>query len=248
MGQEQPDREPSRTARFVARENRFVIRARVDPDGDLGTGPGPREVRAYLPNTARLTDILVPDALLILVPNQDPSRRTRWTATRVWDGTWVALEANAASGLVADHLARGGRLPGWPEVIAFHREVTYGSHRFDLEVEFGDGQVGVVEVKSLSRARDGVAPLSSTPSTRGVAHLAALASRAEVGRSSAAVFVIQRGDAEVLDLDAAADPAWLAAVHRARDAGVHIVAFGCEVTEHTLRLDRRLTVSGSRTR
>ena len=246
MGREQAHRVPARPARFVARENRFVIRARLDPDGGPGTEPGAREVRAYLPNTARLTDVLVPDASLILVPNQDPGRRTRWTTTRVWDGTWVALEATAASGLVSDQLDRGGALPGWPAVTAFRREVTYGSHRFDLEVDLGDGQVGIVEVKSLSRARDGIAPLSGTPSTRGVAHLAALASRAEAGLPSAAVFVVQRGDAEVLDLDAAADPAWIGAVRRARGAGVHIVAFGCEVTEHTLRLGRQLTVSGAR--
>lgn len=245
MGREQADREVARPARFVARENRFVIRARLDTDREPRSEQRHREVRAYLPNTARLNDVLVPEASLILVPNQDPGRRTRWTATRVWDGTWVALEANAASGLVADHLDRGGTLPGWPAVTAFRREVTHGSHRFDLEVELRDGQVGIVEVKSLSRAHHGVAPLSGTPSTRGVAHLAALAARAEAGLPSAAVFVVQRGDAEVLDLDAAADPAWIGAVRRARGAGVHVVAFGCEVTEHTVRLGQQLKVSGS---
>lgn len=232
----------SRYARFVARHNRFVVRARLEP-ATPGDGRE-EEVRAYLPNTARLTDVLVPDASLILAPNQDLGRRTRWTATRVWDGTWVALEATAASGLLADHLERGGTLPGWPAVAALRREVTYGRHRFDLEVELRDGQVGIVEVKSLSRARDGVAPLSATPSTRGVAHLAALASRAEVGLPSAAVFVVQRGDAEILDLDAAADPGWIDAVRRARGSGVHIVAFGCDVTERTVRLGRRLMVDG----
>lgn len=246
MGQQQRERAPARAARFVARENRFVVRAHLDPDGDHITDPGRREVRAYLPNTARLTDVLVPDASLILVPNHAPQRRTRWTVTRVWDGTWVALDANAASGLVAEHLEHGGTLPGWPAVTGLRREVTYGSHRFDLEVDLGDGQVGVVEVKSLSRARDGVAPLSGTPSTRGVAHLAALASRAEAGLPSAAVFVIQRGDAQVLDLDATADPAWTGAVRRARAAGVHIVAFGCDVTERTVKLGRGLPISGSR--
>lgn len=236
MGREPPGRECARAARFVARENRFVVRARLDAD---------TEVRAYLPNTARLTDVLVPGASLVLVPNQDPGRRTRWTATRVWDGTWVALEANAASGLVADHLGRGGTLPGWPAVTALRREVTHGSHRFDLEVDLGGGEIGVIEVKSLSRARGGVAPLSRTPSTRGVAHLAALASRAQAGLRSGVVFVVQRADAEVLDLEATADPAWVDAVRRARDAGVDIVAFGCEVTEHTVRLGRQLAVSGA---
>jgi DNA-binding sugar fermentation-stimulating protein len=191
-----------RTARFVARENRFVVRARLGPLA--GGAPdrsepcdrqGPvaedEEVRAYLPNTARLTDLLVPDAPLILHHNHDPGRRTRWTVTRVWDGTWVALE---------------------------------------------DGRVGVVEVKSLSRSVGGVAPLSSTPSTRGVAHLAALTRLVADGIPAAVVFVVQRQDVEVLDLAADADPSWQRAVQRADEGGVHIVAFRCEVDEHHLRL------------
>ena len=88
-------------ARFVARENRFVILAERD-GGDL--------VRAHLPNPARLTDVLVPGARLVLVPTDDPRRRTRWTVTRVWDGTWVALDAGAAAAAVAEHLRAGGGL------------------------------------------------------------------------------------------------------------------------------------------
>ena len=90
--------------RFVARENRFVARVQR-ADGST--------VRAYVPNTARLEDLLVTDATVVLRPAAAPHRATRWTLTRVWQGTWIALDANAATGLVADHLARGASLPGW---------------------------------------------------------------------------------------------------------------------------------------
>lgn len=220
-------------ARFVARDNRFVVRATL-ADGE--------PVRAYLPNTARLTDVLVPGARLVLVPTTDPARRTRWTVTRVWDGTWVSLEAGRASDLIAQHLAAGGALPGWPTAAAVRREVQHGRHRFDLEVVLADGDQAVVEVKSLSGARSGVAPLSATPSTRGAAHLGALAAMAAGGALAAVVFVVQRGDVEVLDLRAPADPAWAAAVRAATTAGVHLVAYGCEVDERVLRLGRPLEV------
>ena len=225
-------------ARFVARENRFVVRARRE--GEL-RAPG-EEVRAYLPNTARLTDVLVPDARLILARNDDPHRRTRWTVTRVWDGTWVALEASAANALIANRLTAGGRLPGWPPHVRLRRERTHDGHRFDLELDLADGRTGVVEVKSLSRAHDHVAPLSDTPSTRGVAHLDALAGLAARGVPTAVVFVVQRADVDVFDLDAPADPAWVAAVRRARHQGVEVVAFACEVDAQTTRLGRLLEV------
>lgn len=225
--------QPHEIGAFVARENRFVVRA-GRPDG--GT------VRAYLPNTARLTDVLVPGAPLVLVPTDDPARTTRWTVTRVWDGTWVALAAGRASDLVADHLAAGEGLPGWPAAVAVRREVALRGHRFDLEVTLADGRTATVEVKSLSRVTGGVAPLSATPSTRGVAHLRTLGGMAAEGLPTAVVFVVQRSDTAVLDLTAEADPGWVAAVRGAVAAGVHLVAYGCEVDERTLRLGRPLEV------
>lgn len=224
-------------AAFVARDNRFVVRARRT-NGEV--------VRAYLPNTARLTGLLVPGARLRLVPADDPRRRTGWTVTRVWAGTWVALDANAASGLVADHLEAGGGLPGWPELVEVRREVRRAGHRFDLVVRSADGQTGLVEVKSLSGAEDRVASLSGTPSARGVAHLTALADLASAGEATAVVFVVQRGDVDVLDVAAPADSAWVTAVRRARRSGVHVVAYACEVDQHTLRLGRSLTVTDTR--
>lgn len=222
-----------RRARFVARENRFVVRAR------LADGP---EVRAHLPNTGRLTDLLVPDADLVLEPAEAPHRRTRWTLTRVWDGTWVALAASVAADLVADHLRAGHPVTGWPATRGVRREVTWDGHRFDLEVDRTDGWTGVVEVKSLSRARGGVAPLSGTPSARGRAHLASLGRLASAGTPAAVVFVVQRGDVEALDVGAAADPAWVAAVRTARREGVEVVAHACEVGPTTLVLGPPLEV------
>lgn len=217
----------------MSRENRFVVRAR------LASG---EEVRAHLANTARLGDILAPGVEVVLQPATTPRRLTRWSVTRVWDGTWVALEANTAADLVVDHLRGGGALDGWPPVTGLRREVTRDGHRFDVEVDHADGRVGVVEVKSLSRAVDGVAPLSWTPSTRGAAHLAALGRLTADGVPCAAVFVVQRGDVEALDIGAPADPAWVAAVRAARAAGVAVTAWSCTVTPADIRLARQLPV------
>ncbi len=219
--------------RFVRRENRFV--ARVErADG--------QEVRAYLPNTARLHDLLRPGATVVIQPASAPHRRTSWTLTRVWEGTWVALEASGAATLVADHLLSSGSLSAWPEVTEVRREVTVGAHRFDLEVVLSGGERGLVEVKSLSRAHQRAAPLSATPSTRGVSQLTTLADLARTGQRVAVVLVVQRGDVDVLDLTAEADPAWRRAVADARAAGVHVIAYRCTVTATSTLLDRTLPI------
>jgi DNA-binding sugar fermentation-stimulating protein len=99
-----------------------------------------------------------------------------------------------------------------------------------------------VEVKSGGRCVHGTALLSGTPSTRGVAHLAALAGLVARGEQAAAAFVIQRPDAERLLVGGDADPGWIEGVRDAREAGVAITAFGCEVDEADIRIARWLPV------
>lgn len=226
-------------ARFLARENRFVARVRR-ADG--------HEVRAHVPNTARLEDLLVPDGAVVLAPAEEPRRTTGWTLTRVWQGTWVALEASAASRLVAERLETGAPLPGWDPPVRTRREVVRGRHRFDIAVDLPDRRVGVVEAKSLTSARSGVAGLSSTPSARGVAHLGALADLARAGTPTAVVFVVQRGDVEALDSPRRPTPPGSRPSTVLRRAGVLVAAFGCEVGETRLRLGPALAVRAGQSR
>jgi sugar fermentation stimulation protein A len=222
------------TAELLARENRFVVSVR------LGSGEA---ARAYLPNTARLHDVLIPGAPLVLRRTDDPRRLTRFTATRVADGDeWVSLEAARALDVVAEHVHAAG-LPGLGEVVVeLEREVRMGRHRFDLRAWTAGGDAAIVEVKSLSRAVGREAPLSATPSVRGMAHLAALADLVRGGERAVAAFVVQRGDVDRLVVGPHADPGWTNAVRGADDAGVSIVAYRCHVGPATIRIDRAIPV------
>lgn len=221
-------------AELLERVNRFVVSVRLDT-GEVA--------EAYLPNTARLHDVLRPGAMLVLRPTLDARRRTRFTATRVADGReWVSLEAAKAVHVVAEHVLQSGGLPGIGSVVEVEREVTVGPRRFDLRLWTPDGDPAIVEVKSLSRAVRRDAPLSATPSVRGVAHLAALADLVRDGGRATVAFVVQRGDVDRLVIGPHADPAWVAAARTAHRAGVAIIAFRCQVDPLTVVLDRALPV------
>ena len=219
-------------ARFVARPNRFLVLAELE-DGE--------QVHAYLPNTGRLTHLTTPERPLILRRDGAPPRRTEYTVTRAWDGCWVALEASLAPRLLADWLLAGHPLGGFGKATAVKREVTAEGHRLDLRVESEAGPVWV-EVKSGGRSTDRTALLSATPSMRGVSHLEALARLVAKGEHAAAAFVIQRPDVDALLIGGDADPGWIAAVRTAHSGGVAIAAFGCQVTETEVEIDRELPV------
>ncbi len=208
------------TVGFVDRPNRFVVRGRRD-DGVV--------LVAYLPNTGRLTHLCEPGRPWIFRRARRPDRRTEYTAIRAWDGAWVAPEASRAPELLADWLEAGHPLGPFGGVVGLEREVRLAGHRLDLRVDTEAGSVWV-EVKSGGRGRDGTALLSQTPSARGAAHLELLGRLVADGELAAAAFVVQRPDVERLLVGGDADPGWIEAVTRARDARVAILAYGCTVT------------------
>lgn len=213
-------------AHFVERPNRFIVRA------DLTTG---ETVRAYLPNTSRLTELLEGEPEMLLEPNDDATRSTDYTVRRIWDGVWVSVEATVAEQMVEQWLERHRGLPEIGAVDTWSRQETHDDHRFDFLLQYNNSDDLWLEVKSLSRCFDGDAILSGTPSRRAVAHLESLGDLAESGTRAALAFVLQRPDPRRLLIGEGPDSAevnqdWIASVRRARDRGVTVLAFRCRVT------------------
>lgn len=219
-------------ARFVERPNRFVVIAEL-ADGE--------QFAAYLPNTGRLTHLTTPGRRFILRRDGAPPRTTEYTAIRAWDGCWVALEASKAPHLLSTWLLDGNPLGDLGSVFEIATEVTSGRHRLDLLATTATGPVWV-EVKSSGRVVDGTALLSKTPSARGVAHLGTLADLVASGGLAAAVFVAQRSDARRMLVGGDADAAWIEAVVAARESGVEVLAYGCDVTETDARITHPLSL------
>lgn len=224
--------QPILLAKLVARRNRFVVTAQLH-DGS--------EVQAHLPNTGRLEQLMWEGNRLLLRRDGAPPRITQYTAIRAWDGCWVGLEANRAPQLLTRWLDEGNSFPGLGRVSDIRTEVGVDGHRLDLLLQTESGPVWV-EVKSGSRAADGWALLSRTPSARGVSHLSSLGDLVGRREQAAAAFVIQRSDVASLFVGGDADQAWIDAVRVAREAGVVVTALGCDVTEADVVIDRVLPV------
>jgi sugar fermentation stimulation protein A len=201
-----------------------------------------RLVDAHLPNTGRLAHLTVPGNPLILRPEPDPARKTAYTVVRAWDGCWVALEAFRASALLAEWLEAGHPLGVFGPVQTSRSEVAFGRHRLDLRINTKAGATVWVEVKSGGRAVGGTGLLSRTPSVRGEAHLALLGELARSGAAAAAVFVLQRPDVRRLLVGEDADPGWIDAVRTARESGVAVMAYACEVSPTRVSVAQQIPV------
>jgi len=223
--------QPQRTGRFLRRLNRFAVEVAL-PAGS---------VAAHLPNSGRMTELLVAGRPVVLVARPRPGRRTAFDMTLVeYRGAWVSVDSRLPSALAAAAL-RQGTIPEWAGLGEVRREVTWGDSRFDLELRDGTRRC-FVETKSVNLVQDGRALFPDVPTTRGARHLRTLIAARQAGHGAGVLFVIQRGDAQVLAPFDAADPAFGRALREAAVAGVTVLAYGCTVTPERVTLAARVPV------
>jgi sugar fermentation stimulation protein A len=141
---------------------------------------------------------------------------------------YVSTDAHLPNALVEATL-REGTLPGFRGARIVRREPSMGRRRADFLLACGH-RCCLVEVKSVTLVRDGVALFPDAPTVRGRVHLEHLSSACRRGMAAAVLFVIQRGDAAAFAPNHGTDPAFAAALGRAVRAGVRVRAMTCQVT------------------
>ena len=241
-------------ATVVGRLNRFTVgvRLRVPASDGAEWGPGGGEGHgmsvAHLPNSGRLKELLMPGNRCYLRPalvraDGGTVRRTAYDLLLVEHrGGLVCVDARLPPQVLKE-AALAGKVPafsGYPAVVtepAFHKPT-----RFDLRFERPESPPFWVETKSVTLVRDSTALFPDAPTERGARHLDDLRRVVAEGAHAAVVFVIQREDARAFAPNIATDPEFAQHLRRARDGGVLVAAWDCQVTPDGTTLGRELPV------
>lgn len=227
-------RYPSRLieAKLLERPNRFL--GVVDIDG--------REELCFIPNPGRMHELMVPNAGVYLLEKRGEHRKTRYDMVLVdYGDIMVGVDSRLPNTLLAEAV-NAGRLNDFRGYTVERTEPVFHDSRLDLVLSDGQERV-MVETKSCTLVEDGVALFPDAPTERGGRHMRTLVKALETGRS-AAVFVIQRGDASEFRPNDGTDPEFGEALRRAASMGVETYAYvsdvslrGVEIREKTpLRL------------
>jgi sugar fermentation stimulation protein A len=210
---------PLVSGHFIRRLNRFAALVRV----------AGRDEPVHVRNSGRLRELLTPGRLVLLDPARGEGRRTRFTLAlvRLARG-YVSADAHLPNALVEAGLRRNA-VPGCRGYRFLRREPAMGRNRADFLLARGNARC-LVEVKSVTLVDGGVALFPDAPTARGRVHLEHLIAARGRGTLAVVLFVIQRGDATALAPNWTTDPAFAAALTRARHAGVRIRAMTCRVT------------------
>ena len=213
-----------RQGRFLSRPNRFI--AQVELDGRTET--------VHVKNTGRCRELLVPGATVYLEESGNPARKTRYDLIAVEKGELLINMDALAPNQVFREWAEGGGFQ--PELTLLRPETTWGKSRFDFYWEAEGGRRGFVEVKGVTLEENGHARFPDAPTERGVKHLEELALCQAEGYEAAVCFVIQMSGMVDFAPNDVTHPAFGAALRRAAQAGVTVLARGCTVTPDSLTM------------
>ncbi|HHW01591.1 MAG TPA: DNA/RNA nuclease SfsA [Thermoanaerobacterales bacterium] len=237
---------------FEKRLNRFV--AMVNLEG--------KSIKAHVPNSGRLAELLNPGAMIVLRETENPLRKFRYDIIMAYkDNILVSVDSILPNKLITEVLKNNKNDP--KEVIIgkndkkiramfeydFVRpEVKYKNSRFDIGLgmknEMGekDGIKYYLEVKGVTLVEKNIARFPDAPTERGTKHILELVEAKREGFGAGIFFVVQRQDAEAFSPNDAMDPAFGKALRQAAKAGVDIFAYRCVVEPDKIELQKPVEI------
>lgn len=218
-----------RKAKFIDRPNRFI--AHVELDG--------KEETVHVKNTGRCRELLIPGAAVYIQDGCNPERKTRWDLIAVEKGSrMINMDSQVPNKVVKEWLEEGNLLDG---ITKIKPEYTYGDSRIDLYAET-DSQKVLIEVKGVTLEEDGVVRFPDAPSDRAVKHVEELKRAVLEGYEAYVFFVIQMKGVRYFTPNADTHPEFAKALEEAAQAGVHVAAYDCHVTEDSIRIAQEVPV------
>jgi sugar fermentation stimulation protein A len=143
----------------------------------------------------------------------------------------VGVNTTLPNALVADIL-EAGLIPELRYYASVRREVKYGANsRVDFLLESPTRPPCYLEIKNVHLMRKPrLAEFPDCPTERGAKHLDELAGVIATGARAVTLYVIQIASANRFAIARDIDRAYAAALGRAREAGVEMLAWRCAVT------------------
>ncbi|MEM0007746.1 MAG: DNA/RNA nuclease SfsA [Candidatus Bathyarchaeia archaeon] len=204
---------------------------------------GGKNVECFLPNPGRLSELLFSGVRVVLKEAAIVGfRKTVYDLVGVYHGgKVVSVDARIPNKLVFKAL-KNGDLPEFLGYIVIKSEHPYGRAKFDFLLEGLGLKSCLLEVKSCTLVRYGIAMFPDAPTERGTRQLFELVKALKDGYRAAVLFVIQRDDAYRFTANDETDPKFGRALREAYRQGVEVYAYSASFAENRVWLNGRVRV------
>lgn len=202
---------------------------------------GGKSVVCFLPNPGRLSELLKPNVKLILKEAKDSERKTAYDIIGVYqDSQCVSIDSRFPNKLVLEAL-KNGDIAEFSEYNVIKPEHSYGHTRFDFLL--GNKQSScLLEVKSCTLVKEGVAMFPDAKTERGTRHLLDLLKAKSEGYRACVLFVVQRADAKIFSPNDETDPKFGKALRQASSGGVEVYVYSSKFLGNKIVLGKKIPV------
>lgn len=224
---------PLLRATLLRRYKRFLADVRLD-DGT--------EMTVHCANPGSMAGLKEPGMIVWLSDSNNPKRKLRYSWELVEaEGQLVGINTSLPNKIVEEALA-ARLIPELAEFDNMRREVKYGTNsRIDVLLESKDRPPVYVEVKNVHFTRSPeLAEFPDSVTARGAKHLAELSDMVYSGARGVMVYLIQRMDCERFSIAQDIDQRYGEAFDRAKEAGVEMIAYDCNLTTEEITLRNKL--------
>lgn len=214
---------------FHERPNRFIAMIEIDSKIE----------KCHVKNTGRCKELLVPGARVYVQEQDKPTRKTKYDLISVEKGNRIInIDSQVPNRLVYDWLAEGNY---FKDIVNIQREKTYGNSKFDIYLETASEKTSTnkkifIEVKGVTLEDKDIVMFPDAPTTRGVKHIKELTNAIKEGYEAYVLFVIQMEDVIKFKPNDITHPEFGQALREAKDQGLHILAYDCQVKPDRIRI------------
>jgi len=208
-------------------------------DVALDTG---ETVTAHCANPGAMLGLNAPGNRVWLSKSDNPKRKLAysWELVEV-GGVLIGINTGAPNKLAEEAIVAGriAELAGYGRL---RREVRYGTNsRIDILLEDDTKPPAYVEVKNVHLMRKpGLAEFPDSVTTRGAKHLVELGDMVTRGHRAVMLYVVQYPGTTRFTIARDIDPAYAAALEKARNRGVETLCYGCDITTDAIALSYAL--------
>jgi len=224
---------PLAAGRLVRRYKRFLA--------DIETPVGDR-LTIHCPNTGAMLGCSDPGSEVWYSTSTNPQRKYPHTLEVVCSELGrVGVNTARANRLVEEAITEQ-RIAELADYAELRREarIPGSSGRFDFLLTAARGRC-YVEVKSLTLGyAGGIGAFPDAVSERALRHVAALVDRAAAGDRAVLLFCVQHTGVDRTTTADEVHPEYGAALRRAQESGVEVLAYGCDIQPDAISIARRL--------
>jgi sugar fermentation stimulation protein A len=224
-------------ALFQERPNRFLALVKFE-NAILPT---------FLPNPGRMHELLTQGTEVILREALKKNRKTSYDLIGVFHkGQMVSVDSRVPNKLVSIAL-KNRDIKELSEYNIIKPEYGYVHTRFDFSLA-NEYEKCLLEVKSCTLVKDGVAMFPDAKTKRGRRHVRDLLKAKKEGYRACVLFIVQRTDAHVFAPNDETDPEFGRVLRDAAVEGVEVYAYCSEFVENKIALREKVRVELGATR